>query len=100
MRILLIAQLFLFTASSVVAEQSQCARVYENAVRNFTVEERNLVSRVNFFNLHCERNGSVRDSSQAAGIELPDQLAFSSRAATQEARLQDFCRAGSVDRLF
>lgn len=86
--------------SESIAQSSQCARVYENAVRNFTVEQRVMGSRANFFNLHCERSGSVREGSRGTDIGVPDYLSFGTRSTDQETQLNEFCRVGASEQLF
>ena len=78
--------------------QQDCASVYQNAVRNFSLDEHNESSNAYYFNLYCEKNGETRDFDFDGGLSIPIEgipFDFSAAASNDSQRMQEFCRVGS-----
>lgn len=74
-----------------------CASVYQNAVRNFSLDQQTEASLSYYYNLHCEENGEVRRLSGSASLGFTIEAIpfdFSADASSDEERMQQFCRAG------
>lgn len=87
----------LFPTQILAQDQSLCSAVYQNAVRNFSLEQQTQSSLSYYYNLHCEQNGDVRNFSfdGSAGFTIKAiPFNFTSSLKNDTARMQEFCKAG------
>lgn len=95
---LLIAALSM-SGSAIAADN--CRRVYENAVRNVSVDTDDSTSLISIFDEHCENNGSVRSSTTEVKADVVIKKVpvkfWGSHQGSRE-RFQNFCKTYQAER--
>lgn len=92
------AIIFVMISAPALAQETSCESVYQNAVRNITVDTIDRSSRSFYFNLYCERDGSTRSIAAGTNFSFPiEGIPFEAGgdASWDEAELKEFCRIGS-----
>jgi hypothetical protein len=87
-----------FSHTLMAQPRSSCEAVYANAVRDVHIETRIATEHSVLFNEHCERNGSLRQSSTSLDLTIPYksvEVGFNGTRDEARSKMQAFCKTQS-----
>ncbi|RYG89902.1 hypothetical protein EU803_14860 [Loktanella sp. IMCC34160] len=88
----------ILAANPVASQGLTCGDVYLNAIRNVTISTRDRSTNSFYFNLYCERDGSIKSGSFIGGMNFPIEgipIGVSSDGSWDQNELRQFCSVGA-----
>jgi hypothetical protein len=83
-------------SNNVTAEQRQCEDVYAGSVRDINIDIKTLMEKNDIYSMHCEANGSLKQSSASVDLTVPVQqgvnVGFKGSKADAQQEMQNFCK--------